>query len=387
VSVTIESSAVEASGAVDAVDAAPSACELLHEAVYSSMGDALRGAWDARFAEMVEYYEAHGRVPPQSMSGVGKWAHTQRLTRATMSAERKARLEALSWWSWSPLTDGWEARFAEMVAYYTEHGRVPPQSSGAAGRWASMQRQTRATMSTERKAKLEALPWWSWVSTASSDGWEARFEEMVEYYEAHGRAPPQSSGGAGRWVHTQRVYRGTMPVERKAKLEALPWWSWGSTAASGDGVASRRGSSVAGAAAESAWEVRLAEMVGYYEAHGRVPPQSSGSSGIWARKQRARRDTMSAERKAKLEALPWWSWSRYTDEWETKLSVVVAYYEEHGRVPPPSTPGGSWVRKQRVRRGLLADERKARLEEMPWWHAAPSGGSDSAGSDSPDRLD
>ena len=93
---------------------------------------------------------------------------------------------------------------------------------------------------------------------------------------------------------------------------------------------------------------------------------------------------MPAERKAKLDALPWWSWSRYTDEWETKLSVVVAYYEEHGRVPPPSAPGGSWVRKQRARRGLLADERKARLEEMPWWHTAHA---DSAGRCSPDRLD
>ncbi len=76
---------------------------------------------------------------------------------------------------------------------------------------------------------------------------------------------------------------------------------------------------------------------------------------------------MREERKARLEALPCFSWIRYSEAWEANLSAAVAYYEEHGRVPPPSAPGGLWVRKQRERWGLLGDERKAKLEALPWW--------------------
>jgi hypothetical protein len=222
---------------IEGAEAAPAACELLHEAVYSSMGDALCGAWEARFAEMVEYYEAHGRVPPQSAGSVGRWVHTQRVTRETMRAERKAKLEALPWWSWgADAESAWEARLAEMVEYYEAHGRVPPQSAGSAGRWVHTQRVTREAMSAERKAKLEALPWWSWGQrgqTASSrdrvdaeSAWEASLTEVVAYYEEHGRVPPQSAGSVGRWAHKQRARRGTMRAERKAKLEELPWWWW-----------------------------------------------------------------------------------------------------------------------------------------------------------------
>lgn len=36
----------------------------------------------------------------KSTPGLGKWASKQRSRRATMSAERKARLDALPWWVW-----------------------------------------------------------------------------------------------------------------------------------------------------------------------------------------------------------------------------------------------------------------------------------------------
>ena len=90
-------------------------------------------------------------------------------------------------------------------------------------------------MPAERKAKLEALPWWSWSLRAEREAaWEAQFSKMVAYCAAHGRVPPHRAGGsAGKWANKQRAKRATMSAERKAKLEALPWWSWNPGAAGG----------------------------------------------------------------------------------------------------------------------------------------------------------
>jgi hypothetical protein len=62
--------------------------------------DPLDEAWSRSFGELVAFYEANGRLPPQSTPGLGKWVDTQRQRRATMDAERKARLDDLEWWVW-----------------------------------------------------------------------------------------------------------------------------------------------------------------------------------------------------------------------------------------------------------------------------------------------
>jgi len=80
-----------------------------------------------------------------------------------MATERKARLEALEWWEWDARDDAWPVRFDELVSYHAEHGRLPLQSApGRLGRWVTTQRTKRETMSPDRKARLDALPWWVW---------------------------------------------------------------------------------------------------------------------------------------------------------------------------------------------------------------------------------
>jgi hypothetical protein len=84
-----------------------------------------------------------------------------------MDAERKAKLDALGWWVWDPHDAAWDARYDELVAYYAEHGTLPPKSTpGGLGKWVTTQRKKRATMDADRKAKLDALPWWVWSSAA-----------------------------------------------------------------------------------------------------------------------------------------------------------------------------------------------------------------------------
>jgi DNA repair protein RadD len=134
---------------------------LLFERIYDSMGRALFGAWDTRLAELVAYHAEHARVPC-GKDRIGRWAATQRSSRETMEPGRKAKLEALPWWRWSQSAIGaWEGRLAELVAYHAEHACLPV-GGDATGKWVVSQRARRSTMAPERKAKLEALPWWRW---------------------------------------------------------------------------------------------------------------------------------------------------------------------------------------------------------------------------------
>jgi hypothetical protein len=78
-----------------------------------------------------------------------------------MSDERKERLSALGWWAWNVRDEAWSASLCAVVAYHAEHGRLPLQLTPL-GQWVSLQGRARATMSDERKLRLEALGWWLW---------------------------------------------------------------------------------------------------------------------------------------------------------------------------------------------------------------------------------
>jgi hypothetical protein len=331
------------------------AADLLYTAVYDATGTALADAWLTRYDELVAFYGANGTIPPQSTpGGLGTWVITQRQRRATMSSERKARLEALPWWVWSvratPVRVAWDARFDELVAFYEANGVTPFLATpGGLGKWVAKQRTRRATMDADRKARLEALPWWVWDTL--QDAWSTRYDELVAFYVDNGTLPPQSTlGGLGMWATTQRMRRETMPPERKARLEALEWWAWNVLA--------------------DAWSPRFDELVAYHAEHGRLPPRSTeGALGAWVIQQRTERATMAPERKARLEALPWWTWDVHGDAWSTRLDELVAYHAEHGMIPLFATPGGlgTWVVTQRQARATMTPERKARLEALPWW--------------------
>ena len=185
--------------------------------------------WSARFSELVAYHEEHRRIPPPFIAGgLGRWVTNQRQRLATMDPERKARLDALEWWTWATVQAGWDARFDELCAYHAEHGEMPPPSTPGLGVWVRHQRACRAKMGPERKARLSALEWWAWaLALRPRVGWPARYEELVAYYAEHRTLPQQCApSGLGRWVCVQRRGRATMDAERKAKLDALAWWTW-----------------------------------------------------------------------------------------------------------------------------------------------------------------
>ena len=125
----------------------------------------------------------------------------------------------------------------------------------------------------------------------------------------------------GKWVAVQRTNMGSMPPERKARLEALPGWTWDPHA--------------------EKWEVGFRYLKEFVEHEGHSqPPQGYQTEdgyrlGSWVGSNRDRkRNILSDEQKARLEALPDWTWEPHAYNWEQGFSHLKEFAEREGHSQP-----------------------------------------------------
>jgi hypothetical protein len=338
--------------------------------------DALAERWEAGFRYLKEFADRKGhtkvRLRYKTADGnpVGVWVSTQRKAKDSLSSERKYRLEALPGWTWNAVEDNWEAGFRYLKEFVDceRHAKVPwgykTPNGYRLGQWVRTQRTAENIMPSERKARLEALPGWSWNTL--EDQWETGFRCLKEFMEQEGHAnvplryKTPEGYGLGQWVRDQRRAKDSLSPERNARLEALSGWSWNSF--------------------DDQWETgfRCLKEFKEHEGHANVPlryktPEGYGL-GRWVRGQREAKDSMSSERKTRLEALLGWSWDALADRWEAGFRYLKEFAEREGHVSPSvlyeTTDGyrvGVWVRHQRAAKGSMSPERKARLEALPGW--------------------
>jgi hypothetical protein len=329
-------------------------------------------AWDKGFEHLQAYADEfkHCRVPTEykSQDGyrLGGWALKQRQKLDNLSAESKARLDALGF-DWDPIGTEWENGFEHLQAYADEfkHCLVPAQYKALdgyrLGQWVQVGRSQK--LSDDRKARLDALGFdWDPIATQ----WEEAFEHLTAYVKERQecRVPVQyrSPDGyrLGTWVFKQRQKQDNLSSDRKARLDALGF-DW-------DPITTQR---------EEGFE-HLQAFVKEYK-HCRVPAQYKSSDGYelgdWV--DRLKQSSVSPEHKARLDALDFDWRARHDMAWEDGLEHLRAFVNEHKHCQVPhqykSPDGynlGNWVSNKR-RRGPVSAERKARLDALGFdWKVA-----------------
>ncbi len=267
--------------------------------------------WETGFAELKAYAEREGdaKVPTpfRTASGyrLGQWVSSQRASRKTLAAERVARLEGLSGWTWSAGAAAWEVGFSQLQHYVALNGdtNVPvmykSEDGYRLGQWVTHQRQDRGSLIPSRADRLAALPGWALNSRDAS--WEWAFAQLQQYVAKAGlaRLPKGITADDGfslsDWVSAQRRKRVKLSEDCISRLEALPGWVWD--------------------VRDADWEDGFARLEFYVARHTGARVSASFKTedgyplGQWVSVQRRTRDRLTPQRVARLEALPGWVWN------------------------------------------------------------------------------
>ncbi|KAL9186683.1 hypothetical protein ACHAXT_005921 [Thalassiosira profunda] len=109
----------------------------------------------------------------------------------TLIAERVQQLDALGFaWSLAPPTVSWESRFAELIEYYNEHGRWPSQARQGLGCWVHKQRQAYVRKDKKfmqnRAPKLDEVGF-EWTPRGNTKmSWAEGYEKLVAFGTLNG---------------------------------------------------------------------------------------------------------------------------------------------------------------------------------------------------------
>ena len=276
--------------------------------------DPFADQWEEGFSRLLDYVEHHdhARIPRSCTVGayrLGAWIDRQRASHSngTLDGDRKQRLEDLPGWTWDPVADRWEEGFSRLLAYAESngHARVPFSyivDDYQLGAWVNSQRSVylKGTLDADRQRRLQALPGWTW--RPSADRWEEGYNRLLDYVKRRGDARVPISYAIdgfklGTWVSTQRTNytEGTLEVDHRRLLEALPGWTWRPKA--------------------DQWEEGYKRLLDYVKRHGDACVAQSCivdgfKLGTWVSTQRSNhaKCTLDPDRERRLQSLTGWTW-------------------------------------------------------------------------------
>lgn len=123
-------------------------------------------AWEEGFVALTKFKacEGHCRVPRYHVEGaykLGQWVSVQRLSRDTMSAERRKRLDAIGF-VWDGRKHYWENGFMALTKFKAREGHcyVPSlhiENKFKLGQWVTTKRRSKDKMPSKRRSQLNKI--------------------------------------------------------------------------------------------------------------------------------------------------------------------------------------------------------------------------------------
>ena len=274
------------------------------------------------------------------------------------------------------LSASWDIMYEQAEEYYKQNGNllIPAtyhtDEGYALGRWLTTQRlayagKTDKPLTQVQIDKLEAIGvvWDSHLDYI----WNRYFEKAKEYYEQHGdlNVPKDyvSDGlKLGIWILRMRMAQANqrdtvVTPEKKAKLDSIGMiWSLHS----------------------EQWERNYLEAMHYYNEHGdlyvdlRYMTESGFKLGYWVSRLRQKKDELSAEQIARLDAIGMvWDTEQY--RFDQGYSYAKKYFDQHGDLTAAVTyvtddgfKLGAWLEQKRrqYHKGTLKEENIKKLETI-----------------------
>jgi hypothetical protein len=323
--------------------------------------------------------EGHARVPDDYVwegFRLGTWVGERRseYRDRRISDQRVKTLEDQPAWVWHARDAAWNELYDRLRKFYERegHSRVLPryvEDGVKLGAWVVHQRVLGrdGRIRADRRALLERIPDWAFgFEDEREQNWLAMFERLKNYVIEHRTAqvPLSYRDGEvrlGAWVNKQRAAHNgdRMSPVRVRRLESLPGWVWEVDL-------------------DAAWDEAYERLTTIVAELGSADIKKDRSDngfrvGNWVNTQRQlrRQGKLSAERVAKLEALPGWIWDANEAAFERGYASLRAFVEREGhiRVPKAHEEGGvalhNWVALQRNR--CKDPDRRAKLEQIPGW--------------------
>ena len=333
--------------------------------------DPIAEAWEEGFSKLLQFkeHEGHCKVPTGfKLDGfnLDSWVRHQRSAKDSMSPERRQRLDEIGF-VWGVLAEAWEEGFSKLLQFKKAEGhcRAPngfKLKGFNLGSWVATQRKTKDSMSPERKQRLDDI---GFIWDPIAEFWEEGFSKLLQFkeHEGHCRVPrgfKLDGFNLDSWVATQRTTKDSMSSERRQRLDEIGF-VWGVLA--------------------EAWEEGFSKLLQFKKAEGHCrAPQGFKLKGFnlgsWVAVQRKAKDSMSPERRQRLDDIGF-IWDPIAEFWEEGFSKLLQFKEAEGhcRVPQRFKLDGfnlgSWVTVQRKTKDSMSPERKQRLDDIGFiWDAS-----------------
>lgn len=200
--------------------------------------DKNRDRWYRNFAEVKQYFDAHGELPTHQKTAegvhLGQWLASQRRRREKLSEEQQRLLESVDFSFQTRYDSAWEKNYALLLRYRQRYGdaEIPVTAvfEGAnLGKWLSRQRTAeRGKLSEEQRQKLLSAG----VELDRADPWELRYGLVKDFVQRNGSLKiPTDYKPQGialyKWLNEQKqIYRGNrrgkcLSEDRIRRLEAI----------------------------------------------------------------------------------------------------------------------------------------------------------------------